>query len=224
MKNVVIVGATGATGSQLMQRLLSDDEISQIFVIHYRPTPFKDLSKVREIIMPFDQFDELKLNEQIDCAYCCLGTTRKKAGSLQAFRQVDKDYVLNFARGVREKDIPQLHVISAVGANPTSASSYLKTKGEVEVALRQLNIPRLCLYQPTLLHGKRDEFRLMEALAYYPLSCLSLLPLPFCKQQKPIAVTQLANAMYRTSKDYQQTQLQHEPETEIINSLAIQAF
>ncbi len=224
MKNVIIVGATGATGTQLMQRLLADEAVTQIIVIHYRPTPFKHLDKVREIIIPFDQFDTLNLDEPLDSAYCCLGTTRKKAGSLQAFRQVDKDYVLNFARWVKGKDIAQLHVISAVGANPTSASSYLKTKGEVEVALRELNIPRLCLYQPTLLHGKRNEFRLAESLAYYPLSCLSLLPLRFFKQQKPIAVAQLANAMYQTSKGYQPALQHHESETEIISSLAIQAF
>jgi uncharacterized protein YbjT (DUF2867 family) len=216
MKNVIIVGANGATGSQLMQRLIDDVSISQIYIVHYRPTQFNSQPKVTEIIMDLADFSTLNITEQIasridnkvdstvdnriDCAYCCLGTTRKKAGSVAAFRRVDKDYVINFARWVAASNIPQLHVISAVGANLKSASSYLQTKGETEQALKQLNLPSLYLYQPTLLHGKRDEFRLMEALAYYPLSCLAAIPLPLFKQQKPIAITQLAKSMYLQSK------------------------
>ncbi|MFT5879871.1 MAG: hypothetical protein ACI86X_000992 [Moritella sp.] len=216
MKNVIIVGANGATGSQLMQRLIDDVGISHIYTVHYRPTQFKSQPKVTEIIMDLADFSTLniaellasrienridnKVDNRIDCAYCCLGTTRKKAGSVAAFRRVDKDYIINFARWVAANDIPQLHVISAVGANPNSASSYLQTKGETEQALKQLNIPSLYLYQPTLLHGKRDEFRLMEALAYYPLNFLAAIPLPLFKQQKPIAITQLAKALYLQSK------------------------
>jgi uncharacterized protein YbjT (DUF2867 family) len=216
MKNVIIVGANGATGSQLMQRLIDDVGISQIFIVHYRPTQFNSQPKVTEIIMDLADISTLniaellasrsdnkvdsKVDSKIDCAYCCLGTTRKKAGSVAAFRRVDKDYVINFSRWVAANDIPQLHVISAVGANLKSASSYLQTKGETEQALKQLNLPCLYLYQPTLLHGKRDQFRLIEALAYYPLNCLATLPLPLFKQQKPIAITQLAKAMFLQSK------------------------
>lgn len=212
MKNVIIVGANGATGSLLMQQLIDDVDIHQIYIVHYRPTQFSAQPKVTEIIMDLADFSTLKIAEQlesksankienrIDCAYCCLGTTRKKAGSVAAFRRVDKDYVINFANWVAANAIPQLHVISAVGANPRSASSYLQTKGETEQALKQLNLPSLYLYQPTLLHGKREEFRLMEALAYYPLSCLSAIPLPFFQQQKPIAIAQLARAIFFQSK------------------------
>lgn len=204
MKNVIIVGASGATGSQLMRRLIADTSIARIYSVHYRPTPFNSQTKVTEIIMDLADFSTLNITEhiasKIDCAYCCLGTTRKKAGSVEAFRRVDKDYVINFANWVAANGIPQLHVVSAVGANAKSASSYLQTKGETEQALKQLNLPSLYLYQPTLLHGKRDEFRLMEALAYYPLRCLSMIPLPLFQQQKPVAITQLAKALYLLSK------------------------
>jgi len=233
MKNVIIVGASGATGSQLMQRLADDKNIEQIYSVHYRPTQFNSQPKVTEIIMDLADFSTLniaellggksanKIDNKIDCAYCCLGTTRKKAGSVAAFRRVDKDYVINFARWVAANDIPQLHVISAVGANPKSASSYLQTKGETEQALKQLNLPALYLYQPTLLHGKRDEFRLMEALAYYPLSCLSAIPLPLFQRQKPIAIAQLAKALFIQSKLQSK---QPEAGTHIISSRDIQGY
>ena len=227
MKNVIIVGATGATGKQLMQQLLNDVTIENIYVVHYRPTPFEHQDKVTEIIIDLANFDDLAIAvhstvdttmnsaAEIDCAYCCLGTTRKKAGSLAAFRQVDKDYIVNFGTWVANHTKAQLHVISAVGANAKSASSYLQTKGETEQLLRQLPLSALYLYQPTLLHGKRDEFRLIEAVAYYPLAIISLLPFTLLKQQKPIAIEQLANAMYQLSQ--QVTSGHH-----VISSLEIQ--
>lgn len=221
MKNIIIVGATGATGRQLMQQLLADSDIAQIYVVHYRATSFATHEKVTEIVIDLARFDDLSITldsaAEIDCAYCCLGTTRKKAGSLAAFRRVDKDYIVNFSSWVAKSTQAQLHVISAVGANPKSASSYLQTKGETEQLLQQLPLSALFIYQPTLLHGKRDEFRLMEALAYYPLTLLSLLPLPLLKQQKPIAISQLANAMYQLS---QQVSTGHH----VINSLEIQQY
>ena len=84
MKNVIIVGATGATGQQLMQQLLNDVTIENIYVVHYRPTQFKHLDKVTEIIIDLANFDDLAIAvdttmnsaAEIDCAYCCLGTTR----------------------------------------------------------------------------------------------------------------------------------------------------
>ncbi|MFT5806828.1 MAG: hypothetical protein ACI9LG_001100 [Moritella dasanensis] len=221
MKNVIIVGATGATGNQLMQQLINDATVENIYVVHYRVTPFAHLEKVTEITLDLANFDNLDIAvdsvTKIDCAYCCLGTTRKKAGSLAAFRQVDKDYIVNFGAWVANNTNAQLHVISAVGANAKSASSYLQTKGETEQLLRQLPLAALFLYQPTLLHGKRDEFRLMETVAYYPLAILSLLPLILLKQQKPIAIEQLANAMFQLSQ--QVTDGHH-----VISSLEIQQY
>lgn len=233
MKNVIIVGATGATGKQLMQQLLNDVTIENIYVVHYRPTPFEHQDKVTEIIIDLANFNDLAIAvhstvdttmnsamnsaAEIDCAYCCLGTTRKKAGSLAAFRQVDKDYIVNFGTWVATHTKAQLHVISAVGANAKSASSYLQTKGETEQLLRQLPLSALYLYQPTLLHGKRDEFRLIEAIAYYPLAIISLLPFTLLKQQKPIAIEQLANAMYQLSQ--QVTSGHH-----VISNLEIQEY
>jgi len=217
MKNVIIVGATGATGSQLMQQLLNDMTVENIYVVHYRPTPFVHQNKVTEIIIDLANFNDLNIEAEIDFAYCCLGTTRKKAGSLAAFRQVDKDYIVNFGSWVANNTKAQLHVISAVGANTKSVSSYLQTKGETEQLLRQLPLTALYLYQPTLLHGKRDEFRLMEAFAYYPLAILSLFPVPLLKQQKPIGIDQLANSMYQLSQ--QVTSGYH-----VISSLEIQQY
>lgn len=223
MANVIVAGATGATGRALMQLLLNNPSIAHIYLVHYRKTGFSHHQKVTEIIHQFDDLSTLNIDSDIDCAYCCLGTTKKKAGSLEAFRKVDKDYIVNFGHWVAQHDISQLHVISSASANPNSFSSYLQTKGETEQALGQLNIANLYLYQPSLLHGERDEFRLAERLAYLPLSCISALPVAFCKKQKPIAINQLANAMYVKSIS-PTSNVANTPQTKVISSLEIQKY
>lgn len=224
MNNVMLVGATGATGQALMSLLLADSKVENIYLVHYRETGFDSQPKVTEIITELAHCSDVTIDAPIDTVFCCLGTTRKKAGSLAAFKRVDKDYIVNLGQWAKDNHASQLHVISSVGANPSSLSSYLSTKGETEVALKQLSLPYLALYQPTLLHGERNEFRLGENIAYLPLTCISKLPVNIFRKQKPIAITQLANAMYQTAKENTVDIQAETSTTEIISSLAIQQY
>lgn len=223
MANVIVAGATGATGQALVQLLLNNPSIAHIYLVHYRKTGFSHHQKVSEIIHDLGDLSTLNIDTEIDSAYCCLGTTRKKAGSLAAFRQVDKDYIVNFGHWAAQHKVPQLHVVSSAGANPNSFSGYLQTKGETEQALAEFNIPNLYLYQPSLLHGDRDEFRLAERLAYLPLICISALPVALLRKQKPIAIKQLANAIYVKSISPCEN-ISDSPHTQIISSLEIQGY
>lgn len=106
-----------------------------------------------------------QLSGQVDTAFCCLGSTIKQAGSQEAFRAVDHDLVLAFARRARELGARHLVVISALGANPGSKVFYNRIKGETEQALKAMDWPQLTIARPSLLLGARHEFRLGERLA-----------------------------------------------------------
>ena len=56
----------------------------------------------------------------------------------------------------------QLILVSAIGAAERSPFFYNRVKGELESAIRFLNIPHCSVLQPSLLLGKRDDFRLLE--------------------------------------------------------------
>ena len=60
-------------------------------------------------------------------AFCCLGTTRGKAGK-QGFVQVDHDYVVRCARLLREAACKDFHLISASGAHSKSYFLTSQTK------------------------------------------------------------------------------------------------
>ena len=106
-----------------------------------------------------------QLDGRIDAAFCCLGTTIRQAGSQEAFRAVDQELVLAFARRARELGTRHLLVISALGADPRSSVFYNRVKGETEEALQAMGWPQLTIVRPSLLLGPRREFRLGERLA-----------------------------------------------------------
>lgn len=97
---------------------------------------------------------------------CALGTTIAQAGSREAFRAVDHDLVLNVAKAARDAGCPHMLVVSSVGAMPASSNFYLRTKAEMEGALRSLEFDRLDIFQPGLLMGERGgPVRRGEAIA-----------------------------------------------------------
>jgi uncharacterized protein YbjT (DUF2867 family) len=133
-----------------------------------------------------------------DQAYCCLGTTIKAAGSQAAFRAVDFDAVLAFARAARAAGVSRFAVVSALGASPGSGTFYNRVKGEMETALAGLGFATLVVARPSLLAGDRAALgqpaRSGERLALALAAPLS----PFIpKAWRPIAAATVARALQR---------------------------
>ena len=133
-----------------------------------------------------------------DEAYCCLGTTIKAAGSQAAFRAVDLDAVLAFARAAQHAGVQRFAVVSALGASPRSATFYNRVKGETEQALAALGFASLVIVRPSLLAGDRARLgqpqRPGERLALALTAPLAAL-IP--KAWRPIAAATVARAMRR---------------------------
>ncbi|MFV9683377.1 oxidoreductase [Pseudomonas sp. NY15367] len=161
-QHILIAGATGLTGEHLLDRLLSEPTVARVLAPTRRP-----LAAHPHLENPVGDLQTLlpQLSGQVDTAFCCLGSTIKQAGSQEAFRAVDHDLVLAFARRARELGARHLVVISALGASPDSSVFYNRVKGETEEALKAMDWPQLTIARPSLLLGARHEFRLGERLA-----------------------------------------------------------
>ena len=192
-QHIVIAGATGLTGEHLLDRLLSEPTVARVLAPSRRP-----LASHPHLENPVGELDQLlpTLTEPVDTAFCCLGSTIKQAGSQEAFRAVDHDLVLAFARRARELGARHLVVISALGANPQSSVFYNRVKGETEEALKAMGWPQLTIARPSLLLGARREFRLGERLAA-PL--LRWLP----GKYRSIDACALARALWRLALEEQ---------------------
>ncbi len=115
--------------------------------------------------MQFDKLESQLKGMVCRVALCCLGTTLRQAGSQEAFRRVDFDYVLSFAAAAKAGQAQRFVVVSSAGADPQSRNFYLRTKGEMEQALGTIGFPAVDILQPGLLLGWRREMRPLEMAA-----------------------------------------------------------
>src|SRR3989442_896972 len=79
----------------------------------------------------------------------------RSPGRKPPFGQVDFDFVVNVARAALTAGATRLAVVSALGADPTSRIFYNRVKGEMEIAIMQLDYESLVIAQPSLLLGNR---------------------------------------------------------------------
>jgi uncharacterized protein YbjT (DUF2867 family) len=190
----VIAGATGLIGGWVIQELLAEPGCTQLTSIGRR-TQAPQVSKWRERIGPMNDLEPLTKDLNADVAFCCLGTTMKKAGSQAAFEEIDWHLPLRFAQAVRAKGVKQFHVVSSLGADPRSKNFYLRTKGRMEEDLKKIGFETLVFYRPSLLLGERDEKRTLEHLSIRAWQIVEPLYPRFLQTWKPIAGRDVARVM-----------------------------
>lgn len=193
-KTAIIFGASGLIGSELLGKLLHSTVYNR--VISYVRTPLKiEHPCLEQITLAFDlpEYSTLPLAQDV---FVCVGTTIKKAGSQSNFRAVDFEIPVKVAKAMQTNDsLQHLIVISSVGASTLTNNFYLKTKGEMENTILTI-LPKSSVFvQPSLLLGRRTEFRLGETIGQYIFMCLSFLFIGILKKYKPIAAATVANAM-----------------------------
>jgi uncharacterized protein YbjT (DUF2867 family) len=198
-KKALIAGSTGLVGNEILQQLLNDKRYIEIHVPGRRAP---EVSDSRVIFHPTDFMEPDNLPDiDMDEVYCALGTTIKKAGSKEKFRQVDFDAVINLARWAVTADVGHFVVISSIGAHPKSRSFYLRTKGQLEQVLKTCRLNNLTIVRPALLLGQRKEFRLGETISAWFIKPLRyILAGPF-KKYRPIEAEQVAKAMIHLAKN-----------------------
>lgn len=194
-KNALVVGATGLVGKELMYGLLENEDYALVHVWVRQEMIIKH-EKLRQHIVDFGQIEQLPLPDGgIDEAYCALGTTIAKAKSKDNFRRVDHDYVLSFGKWCKTHQVSRVGVVSAVDASVDSAIYYAQVKGAAEKGLAELGLARLHIFRPSLLLGKRQEWRLGEKIAIMLAPLLSPLMIGSWEKYKPIHAAVLARSM-----------------------------
>lgn len=189
--NVALVGGTGLVGMHCLKRLVIQPEVKTVYSVGRRPLP-EAIDKVMQCIGNADSYDSLLADLPIDAAVCCLGTTMRKAGSREAFEEVDLNLPLRFAKAVQKVGAKSFHVVSALGADVTSRHYYLRVKGVLENELKTIGFQTLHIYRPSLLLGDRDEFRLGERIAQSAYEKVERFYPSFLEKYKPIDAEKLA--------------------------------
>lgn len=162
MKTALVIGATGLVGAQLTRLLLEDPAYGSVRVIARKPLGFSH-PKLETFITSLDEMSSRPEAFRADHAFCCLGTTMRQAGSKEAFFKVDFTYTVRFAELCQQQGVQKFLLVTALGADPTSAVFYNRVKGETEEKVAQYSFDELHIFRPSLLLGPRQESRLGEA-------------------------------------------------------------
>jgi uncharacterized protein YbjT (DUF2867 family) len=197
MKTLLILGATGQVGQQILGLALQHPGISRVIAPTRRPLPSHD--KLENPIVDFEQLPENALWWKADIALCALGTTLRQAKSRAGFYRVDHDYVLAAASLTHRAGTPALGLVSSLGASPSSWLFYLKAKGETERDISALGFASLTIARPSLLiGGPRSSGRPLEAFGLFLGKYLSsLLP----RRYRAVSTLRVAEALLKAGLD-----------------------
>jgi uncharacterized protein YbjT (DUF2867 family) len=196
-QTAIIFGATGLTGNHLLYELLEEARFTSIKVFTRRPLPIASAMIEQVIVEDFDRLDQYASKIVGDVVFCCLGTTIKKAGSKAAFEKADLGYPLEIAKIAQTNKVPNLIVISSIGADAASSTFYLNVKGRMEQQIRAAFTGNLKFLRPSMLLGDRKEFRLGEVIGKYPARLLSFLMIGPLSKYRAIESITVARAMIK---------------------------
>ncbi len=195
-KTAIIFGATGLTGSLVLKKLIRDERYEKIRVFT-RSEPEIKSDKMEVIKTDLENLEQYSDEIAGDDVFCCLGTTIKKAGSKENFKKVDLDWPALIAKIASKNNVPNFLLISSIGADPESANFYLRTKGEAENAVRQNDFHKVVILRPSMLLGKRSEFRFFEELGKLVMVPLKFLFIGKLRKYRPINSERVASAMIK---------------------------
>lgn len=185
----MVLGATGATGRELVTQLLAHPAFASVSIFVRKKPDFEHQKlKVHEI--DFSKFSNYKNLVVGDVLFSALGTTRKVAGSKANQYEVDYTYQYEFAKMASENGVNHYALVSSTGANKDAWFFYLKTKGALEEEIKKLPFKSIKIYQPPTLIRQADLLRPAEKRGIRILNTLNRFGI--LRSQKPLSVSVLA--------------------------------
>lgn len=200
-KTAIILGATGLTGSLLLNQLIHDDNFTSIKLFSRRTLNCSS-PKIKEYIGDLLRLEQFKSEFTADVVFCCIGTTAAKTKDKELYKAIDFGIPAVAAKLAKENNIPTFIVISALGANAKSKIFYNQTKGEMEYAVLSLKIPNTFILRPSLIVGERNETRFWEKLAVLIMKPINSFLIGKLKKYRSIKAGTIATAMRVLEKKF----------------------
>ncbi len=193
-KTAIILGASGLTGSILLQNLLKDDRYDTIKLFSRKEIDNLP-SKVTQYIGDLLNLNSFKTDFIANEVYCCIGTTTKKTPNKTLYKAIDYGIPVTAAKLSKENGINTFSVVSALGANAKSNIFYNKTKGEMEQEVLSKKIENTYILQPSIIGGNRNENRFGEKLGLAVFKLIEPLFIGKLKKYRITEAEHIAKAM-----------------------------
>lgn len=194
MKNMhaLVIGATGATGQELVNLLLKDSNYKMVSIFVRRKVDIEH-EKLNVHVIDFSKLNEYKDLVKGDILFSALGSTKKDAGSKENQYLVDYTYQYEFAKIASDNGVKTYSLVSSLGANEKSFLFYPKIKGKLEESVKQLDFKIIQIFRPPSLIRQSELMRLGEKVSvklFQKLNSFGVL-----KSLKPLSVSDLAMKM-----------------------------
>jgi len=176
MKNVLITGATGLVGGNVLQACLQNEEVGNVVSLLRRPSGITHKKLTEVIVKDFTDYTDLEGNfKDIDIAFFCLAVYAGKV-SKEKYREITVDYSESFTSVLkRQSPDATFCLFSAAGADSKEESKmmFARDKGAAENTVLRLQFPQTYIFRPGYIYPvvKRKEpsvtYRIVRRL--YPL-------------------------------------------------------
>ncbi|WP_291711057.1 complex I NDUFA9 subunit family protein [Bradyrhizobium sp.] len=168
MNRVTVFGGTGFVGRRIARDLSASAKV-RIASRHPAPT---ERDNIEQLLA--DAHDERAVEAAIEGADGVVNAISlyvEHGGD--TFHSVHVEAAANIAKVARRVGVKRLVHLSGIGADPTSASPYIRSRGEGEAAV-QAAFPGAVIVRPAVMFAADDAFlttilRLLRALPAYPL-------------------------------------------------------
>lgn len=193
-KKAIIFGATGLIGNLLLDELLDSDSYSEIKLFVRQQIGISH-PKVQEFSVDFSYPDSFLTKIIGDDIFICLGTTIKKAGSVEKMEKIDRDLPVMLTRAAFSNGVKRIAVVSSIGANIESKNYYLRIKGEMENEILKMKFENTVIVRPSMLLGERKEKRPGELAGKVVMKVVNPLLVGKMKKYRGIHGRDVARAM-----------------------------
>jgi uncharacterized protein YbjT (DUF2867 family) len=188
----LVIGATGATGTELVKQLIDDNRYTSVVVFSRRHLLITG-AKLTAHIVDFDNPQAWAHLVKGDVLFSALATTLKQAGSQQEQYKIDYTYQYQTAATAAANGVAKYVLVSAMGANAKSWLFYPRIKGELDNAASALPFKQIHIFRPGFLLRQPDKIRPMEKLGIAIIQFFNKFGL--FKSQRPLPVEVLAQKM-----------------------------
>jgi nucleoside-diphosphate-sugar epimerase len=173
MFKAIIIGGTGATGKQLLNQLIKNQNCDLVTSVGRRPVLDGEKNdKLVDIVV--ESLFKLSFTEKYwkdnDVFFNCIGSTRQRAGGAKEFINIESGISNEAAKMAANAKIPHASLISAKGANHKIWAKdwihpllYMKTIGQKEqTIISNFSFNSVSIFKPGMLirlRGKQTWFK-----------------------------------------------------------------
>lgn len=192
---LLVTGATGMAGSELVRQALADNDISEVVALVRRPMEITHPKLTAVLHQDFLHYEPLiALFKSCDACCWCLGISQLQVSKKQ-YEVITYDYAVAAAKALLAAN-PSIHFLFLSGnkADRSEKSSVLfaRLKGKTENALHEMGFKRLTVVRPDAIWPKhknpRAPLAYKLAMPFFPL-------VELFTPSKIIGSVQLAKAM-----------------------------